>query len=207
MTEENLKPKKAYILGKITGISIEKLKSKFDVAEKHLIKIGIVPVNPIKSKAIRKQSREKKLINQIDLLLGCNTIFVLDNWFDCDQSRIKMKIAVEYGMEVIYESDSYKNASQIEKMKEAIKDVMGFDFEEYTKMCRKNEYFYARMIFINHCKFYENMSLYEIGDLVNRDHSTIMHSIKQYRNEIKYNVDFRKITIRVNIVLNNIVSQ
>lgn len=204
MTEEklNYETTKAYISGKNTGIAIEHVEKKFQIAESFLKSIGMVPVNPINNGLDESHSKQEHLLKDIELLLSSDTIFILENWSDSKQSRIEIKIAEEYGMQIMFESSVYKSVGKIEKLKTAIFEVMGLKFEDFTKMSRKKEFFYARMIFINHCRFYENMNLHKIGELVNRDHTTVMHGIKTYKNDIKYNTEFREIMDQINKKLN-----
>ncbi len=207
MTDEKTNKKSTvYINGKYENIDQKQAVSKFETAEKYLHENGMIPVNPMKDEIKTNQSKRERLINQIEIMMECDSIFVLDNWFDCEQSRVKVKIAEEYGFEIIYESDCYIKSTLIEQLKEAIFDIMGLKFEQYITNSRKNDYFYARMIFVNHCKNYEGMNLNKIGNLINRDHSTVMYSLKTYQNEIKYNQDFRETTRKVNKALNKCVS-
>lgn len=184
MTEEkpnNRDNKRIFISGKNNSVADQEVETS-ELTENFFIKINMIQ-KTFKKGIDEKKIMEEKLINYI------------------------MNLSEKFEIDVLYESDSSKQVSLIKEMKAAIKEVMGLDFEEFTKSCRKNEYFYARMIFINHCKFYENMHLHKIGSLVNRDHSTVMYSINTYRNEIKYNSDFREIVEKVNKVLNNSVSR
>lgn len=200
--EKNInKETKAYISGKTEDVNIIHVEKKFEVAENFLISIGMVPINPIKNGLSEKSSKKKNLLKDIELLLNSNTIFVLDNWIDSTQSRIEMKIAKEFGIPIIFESNVYRNISKIEKMKAAITEVMGLSFEQYTTKSRDQNLFYARMIMINHCRQQEEMSLKDIGQLINRDHTTVMHGIKTFKNEIKFNVKFRKTVEKINTIL------
>jgi len=195
------KEHKTYISGKVAGIPIENIEKKFKIAEKYLVSIGMVPINPIKNGLTEKNSEHEHLIKDLPLLLGSNSIFVLDNWFDSKQSRIELKIAQEYGITVIYESSTLKYLIKTEKIKEAIFDVLGLKFEQYIKPSRNRDLFFARMIFVNYCREIENISLNAIGDMLNRDHTTVIHAIKTFKNEMHYNAVFRENVIRINEIL------
>jgi hypothetical protein len=207
IAENSPKQHKTYISGKTSGIPIEHVQQKFDIAESFLISIGMVPINPIKNGLTEKHSKKQHLIKDIQMLLNSNTIFVLDNWIDSKQSRIEIKIAEEYGIPIMFESNACKNIGKIEKLKDAITHVMGLKFDDLITKSRTKETFFARMIIINYCRETEKMSLYEIGQIVNRDHTTVMHGIKTYRNEIKYNSGFRDIVSKIDSVLTRCVSE
>lgn len=205
--ENTSKPHKTYISGKTNGLPIEHVQKKFEIAEAYIFSIGMVPVNPIKNGLTDKHTKKQHLVKDIQMLLNSNTIFVLDNLIDSKQSRIELKIAEEYGMPIMFESNACKNLTKIQKLKEAITHVMGLKFEDLITKSRTKETFFARMIIINHCREKEKMSLSEIGQLINRDHTTIMHGIKTYTNEIKYNSSFRELVSKINIVLTRCVSE
>lgn len=203
MTEEknNNKQTKAYISGKSESVNFEHVEKKFEIAETFLINIGMVPINPIKNGLSKNSTKNQHLLKDIELLLNSNTLFVLDNWLDSKQSRIEMKIAKELGIPIIFESNTYRNVSKIEKLKEAIFEVMGLTFDQYTTNSRMQKFFYARMIMINYCREQEDMSLQKIAFLINRDHTTVMHGLKTFKNEIKYNLEFRETVEKINKIV------
>lgn len=192
---------KTYISGKVQGIPIENIEEKFRNAEKYLLKIGMTPINPINNGLDFSNTEKDHLITDLPLLLGSNSIFILDNWFDSKQSRIELKIAHEFGITVMYESAILKNMIKTEKIKEAIFDVLGLRFDQYTTNSRERHFFYARMIFINYCREVQDITLEEIGIMLNRDHSTVLHGIKTFKNEIQYNADFREDCRKINEIL------
>lgn len=196
------KQHKAYISGKVVGIPIENIEKKFKNAEKYLVSIGMVPINPIKNGLTENHTEHEHLITDLPMLLGSNSIFILDNWFDSKQSRIELKIAQEYGISVIYESATLKTLIKTEKIKEAIHDVLGFRFEHYCTSCRDRPLFFARMIFINHCYEHQGLNLVEIGRLLNnRGHATILHNLKTFKNEIRFNAEFLENVNKINEIL------
>lgn len=201
MQPRHEKEHKTYISGKVQGIPIENIEKKFKSAERYLKTIGMIPINPLVNGLNESKTEQDHLINDLPLLLGSNSIFILDNWFDSKQSRIELKIAQEYGITVMYESAILKNMIKTEKIKEAIFDVLGFRFEQYTTNSRERHFFYARMIFINYCREVQDITLEEIGIMLNRDHSTVLHGIKQFKNEIQYNMEFREDCRKINEIL------
>jgi len=192
---------KTYISGKVAGIPIENIEKKFKIAEKYLVSIGMVPINPIKNGLTEKNSEHEHLIKDLPLLLKANSIYILDNWFDSKKSRIELKIAQEYGITVMYESVIIKHQLKTESIKEAIFEVLGLQFEQYITPCRKTEYFFARIIFANYCSEFCQISLTDIGSMLNRGHATIIYSIKTFKNEMHHNTEFRENVIRINEIL------
>lgn len=207
MTEAEPKVTKTYISGKTTGISIENVEKKFEIAETFLMSIGMEPVNPLKNGLTSEHSKKEHLIKDIELLLDSDHIFVLDNWVESKQSRIEFKVAEEFGIPIIFESNTSKNIGKIEKLKNAITEVMGLRFEDYITKSRTQKCFYARMIIINYCRDQENMSLNDIGNIINRDHTTVMHGIKTFKNEIRFNNTFRENVVKINKILTRYVSE
>lgn len=191
-----------YISGKETGISIEHVVTKFRIAESFINSIGMTAINPLNNGLNESHSKEEHLVKDLELLLTANTIFILENWSTSKQSRIEKKIAEEQGMQIMYESNTYKNYGGIEMMKDAISKVMNLSFKDYITESRKKEFFYARMILVYYCRNVENMNLHEIGDLINRDHTTVLHALKTYKKDIMYNAPFRKIANDIQNALN-----
>jgi hypothetical protein len=198
---------KTYISGKTTGIPIEKINNKFEVAECYLLSNGMVPVSPLKNGLDVSHSKKEHFQKNIDLLLSSDRIFVLDNWIDSKQSMIDIRIAEEHGLPIIFESNSFKNIGKIDELKAAINEVLGLKFDDYITDSRNQKLFTARMIFINHCRNQENMNLQDIAALINRGHATVLHGIKTYKNEIRYNSDFRKKVMKINSILKISVSE
>lgn len=70
------------------------------------------------------------------------------------------------------------------------------DFDEVkNRKTRLREFVYVRQLYSYFCKKYTNYSLTKIGKFINKDHATIIHSIKQikgyydFNNVIKNDVD------------------
>lgn len=55
---------------------------------------------------------------------------------------------------------------------------------------RKQQIIYARHTFNHICRTRLNMSLESIGRIINRDHSTIIHSVRQTNDLIEYDKQF-----------------
>lgn len=56
---------------------------------------------------------------------------------------------------------------------------------------RKQEVVYTRMMIAHFLRQYTSLSTTEIGKLIGRDHSTILHYLATYESEFRFNKDFR----------------
>ena len=200
--KKSINKEKVYISGRTNGLPPEAVQQKFEIAEAYIKAMGKLPINPIAERGTDKVD----LASEIESLLKADSVFILDNWLDCKKSRIILKIAEEYDIPILFESMACKSVI-VEKLKDAILHVMGFKFQEIIIKSRKKDLFFARMIIINHCFTNEKMNFVEIGEIINRDHTTVLHGIKTYRNEMKYNSSFRELVSKVNIVLTKCVSE
>ena len=70
---------------------------------------------------------------------------------------------------------------------------------------RKQEVVYTRMIIAYFLRQYTTLSTTKIGRLINRDHSTIIHYLKAYDSEFRFNKDFRNFAKRIEEDLQDII--
>lgn len=108
------------------------------------------------------------------------------------------------GKDVLFESniiilnDEYKAILRIQN---AIHEVTGLRFNQYITKSRKRDGVFARMIFVYHCRK-RKMKLTQIAKYVRRDHSSMLHLLRKYDDDFKYNPQFRDMATRVNNILN-----
>lgn len=62
---------------------------------------------------------------------------------------------------------------------------------------RKQDVVYTRMTIAYFLRQYTKLSTTEIGNLINRDHATIIHYLKAYDSEFRFNKDFRNFAERI----------
>lgn len=200
---------KTYISGKISGLPSEEAKKKFKQAESYLQGLGHDVVNPFELRLGVDAPWESHMLFDLKLLFECDSIYMLDNWIESKGAMIEKHIADVRGMKVLFqkkeESEKYL-AITIFKIKGAIQEVMGLKFEEYTTEVRCRDSFFARMIFTYHCRK-TGMKLKEIARYIHRDHTTMLHYLNKYDDEVKYNPTFRAIAIRINKILKQPISQ
>lgn len=193
---------KTYISGKITGLSFEEATKNFEEAEELLNNWGMSPVNPLKNGLMRSENWEKHMIRDIEMLMDCDAILMLDNWADSKDARIEKYIAEEKGMIVLSEN----GLLEIKGIEDAIYKIMGLKFVDYTKPGeKKREHYYARLIYVQHvCRY---CSIDEIARSINRSPLTLRPYLNIYAKEFKYNANFREIATKINVIMSKNVSQ
>jgi len=97
--------KKIYISGKISGLPIEEVKQKFSNAETHLKSKGWDPVNPLNNGLPENSTWEQHIGKDIELLLGCEAIALLDDWILSKGASLELVVAQHSKMEVYWMED------------------------------------------------------------------------------------------------------
>lgn len=81
------------------------------------------------------------------------------------------------------------NKIKVEKIKQFVDRYYGFNIERNT---RRDEYIKARTMYYFLSRTYTSQPLSDIGGLLNRDHSTVIHSLsKNHEFYAKYNQVYR----------------
>jgi hypothetical protein len=98
---------RVYISGKITGLPIEEAKALFDAAAAHISRNGETPVNPMELVPYNPEWEWKDyMLKDLELLFDCKAIYMLNNWGSSKGARIERAIAIEHGMEILYQPDN-----------------------------------------------------------------------------------------------------
>lgn len=192
---------KIYISGKITGLPLQEVKERFASAQALLEEIGFETVNPLKKGLPESATWEQHMVKDIELLLQCDAIYMMDNWVDSTGASIEYDVAMRTGKDVWFESNVVRNNLVVTKIQNAIHEAMGLKFNDYITKSRKRDGFFARMIFVYHCR-QNKMRLTKIAEYVKRDHSTMLYLLKKYQDDFNYNPEFREIATKVNNILN-----
>jgi hypothetical protein len=103
--------KRIYISGKISGLDILEAARNFQEAESYLIinYENIDVVNPMRESPYEKDKTwEQYMLEDINLLFSCDSIFMLENWKSSKGARIEHNIAVEMGKIILYQNSSIK---------------------------------------------------------------------------------------------------
>lgn len=192
---------KIYIAGKISGLPYDEVRERFNGAEDLLIELGFEVLNPVKNGLDQDTSWNGHLRRDIELLLPCDAIYMMDNWVDSTVASIEYDIATRMNKDIWFESNVVHKDLVVLRIQNAIHEVTGLKFNQYVTKSRKRDGFYARMIFVYHCRMHK-MKLTKIAEYVHRDHSTMLHLLKKYQDDFKYNPQFRDIATKVNNILN-----
>ncbi|HEY9542981.1 MULTISPECIES: DUF4406 domain-containing protein [Bacteroidales] len=192
---------KVYISGKISGLPIQEAKERFDNAQALLESCGLDPVNPMSKEMPENATWEQHMVKDIELLLRCDAIYLMDNWADSRGAQIEYDIANRMKLEFIFESDYIYRNKEVFKIQSAIHEVMGIRLCEYNTKSRNRDFVFARMIFVYQCRR-KKMKLTQIAKYVHRDHSSMLHLLNKYNDEVRYNPQFRNMAARVDNILN-----
>ena len=192
---------KIYVSGKISGLPIEEAKQRFANSQALLESIGFDVVNPITMGLNKEATWEQHMVKDIELLFGCDAIYMMDNWTGSMGACIEYDIAFRLGKDIWFESSFARDNRNVMRIQNAIHEVMGLKFSDYIGKSRKRDGFYARMIFVHHCRAMK-MKLTKIAQYVHRDHSSMLHILKKYGDEVKFNPAFRQMAERVDAILN-----
>lgn len=102
---------KIYISGKITGL--KNYRRLFKKAEKRLTKKGFTVLNPVTigdnlymPGNISEEAKWKKYMKaDLRAMLGCDGVYLLNNWEDSKGAKMECDIAVKCGMSIFKEGE------------------------------------------------------------------------------------------------------
>ena len=139
---------KIYVSGKISGLPIEEAKQRFANSQALLESIGFEVVNPITMGLHQEATWEQHMVKDIELLLSCDSIYMMDNWTQSTGAGIEYDIAMRTGKDIWFESNIVRDNAKVMRIQNAIHEVTGLKFSDYITKSRKRDGFYARMIFV-----------------------------------------------------------
>lgn len=189
---------KIYISGKTSGLPIEEATAKFDNAASLLESLGLQPVNPMRNELKDCLTWKQRMGKRTELLLGCDGILMLDNWKCSPEADIERTIAKKTDMTILYEETIADDETRriAEQIEDVVQEVTGYGLKQLSLRSRCREQCYARMIFVYHCRK-ARMRLAKISKFVNRDHTTVLHYLNKYEDDVKYNKEFRELAAKV----------
>lgn len=91
---------KIYIAGKITGLPIEEVCSKFNAAKEHLSKLGYTPISPLDN-GCDSTCWATQMMACLPMLLDCKAIYMLTDWEDSAGAIIERTFALKNSMQII----------------------------------------------------------------------------------------------------------
>ena len=103
---------KIYISGKISGTNLTETRKRFAAVAKATKRLGYEPVNPFENGLTEHDTWEAHIVKDIDTLLQCKAIYMLQGWQDSKGARIEHYIATEIGLSITYEIEQPINESE-----------------------------------------------------------------------------------------------
>lgn len=176
---------KIYISGRISGLPIEDVTSKFEAAEAKLKAQGYEVVNPLKNGIPDNATWEVHVAMDVLLLMGCNIIYLLPDWSLSKGATLEKNLSELTGKKIIFEE-----APAFQCIKQAISDGMGVSFYDIAGESREQKHVFARMIFAQHCRE-EGATVQRIAKEMKRNHATIIYYLKKYPDDYQYTPEFR----------------
>jgi len=95
--------KKCYISGKITGLPESEYKANFEQAKKEVSELGLVPVSPVDLPHNHERTWISYMKEDLTAFLTCDCIYLLENWESSKGAVIEFHLAVQLGLETIYQ--------------------------------------------------------------------------------------------------------
>lgn len=95
--------KKIYISGQITNLAFLDSFALFEQAEKELTKKGFEVINPMTIEHDHDLSWLNYMRTDIKVLVDCDVIYMLSNWTNSKGAEIERKLAIDLGIDVMYE--------------------------------------------------------------------------------------------------------
>lgn len=195
-----MKAMKVYISGQISGLEYDVARARFCKAEDFLKSIGVDAVNPMDNGLPEESTWIQHMCKDLEMLHECSHIYMLDGWQLSRGACIEYDFAVRTGKAIMFESSMVRNRGIVLRVEGAIHEVTGLVLSQYSERGRKRDGFFARMLFVHHCRQYK-MKLSDIARLVNRDRSSMLHLLNKYNDEVKYNAFFSDMAERVDNIL------
>lgn len=102
-----------YIAGKITGLDETAAFELFDLAARHLEKLGHTPLNPMTLvDQDDERAYEDLLLDALEIVLcSAEALYMLPNWRDSLGARIEHAIAVEKKLPIYYAATEIEHAA------------------------------------------------------------------------------------------------
>ena len=198
---------KVYISGKITGLNFEETSAKFQEASELIEAMGMTPVNPLIG-ADQTKTWEQHMVRDIELLMGCDAIILLDDWNESRGARIEKFIAEQRNMLIFYQRNFQKEKEIVKMVSEAVTQATRIPKISLSGTGKKRMQYFARMIFTKIMLENDTISVDEVSRIIGRNKLTVVRYLRNYDNEHRVNQKFRRIVKEANQILLNInVSQ
>jgi hypothetical protein len=183
-----------YITGKLSNPLTEKDRDIFSQAEKTLLSLGRVPVNPLS----QCQDVPPSWPVRMGILNGCDSIYLLPDWHICRESVFEMIYSDLYGKELLFAEPICKQQVReaeekifVGKISEVIHSVTGLTYSDFTQKDRGVPGYLARLIFAHNCER-AGMPVERIKSYIPRSKNNITRYLEMYSKECEANPCFRR---------------
>lgn len=95
--------KKVYIAGKIGDLPKEEYELNFSLGKKEVIEMGFLAVSPCDLPHNHKRNWSSYMKEDINALMDCDSVYVLRNWRTSPGARVEVNLAVELGIDIIFQ--------------------------------------------------------------------------------------------------------
>lgn len=182
---------KIFIIGQMEGVPGDELQVKFGNAASLLESLSLEAVNPLDMEIPEGATFAQRVGRLVEALLCSDGALMLDNWRQSSECGILRAVARKMQMPVLYEEIELDKESRMiaEMVEDAVSQVTGLSLKQFSEKSRCRERCYARMIFVYHCRRLK-MRLVQISRFVRRDHTTMLHYLHKYNDEMEYNKEF-----------------
>lgn len=179
--------KKLYLSGPITNNP--RAEELFAQAENFYIKKGYEVVNPLKL-CSDNPSWDEAMRRDIAALMQCGAIAMLPGWEFSDGATIERYLAKILKIDIIYHNN-HCTENYIAGLIAAIQSKLNVSINEMRSASRKRTIVNARIIFSAILHELTNFSYTHIGQLINRDHATVLYHIRTCRQLIDTDKNFK----------------
>ena len=105
---------------------MDDVKVRFADAKSFLDEIGFEAVNPLEKGLPDDAPWEQHMVKDIELLLSCDAIYMMDNWMDSTGAGIEYDIAMRTGKDIWFESNIVRDNAKVMRIQNAIHEVKVF---------------------------------------------------------------------------------
>ena len=105
-----MEKQKAYVSGKITGLTEEEYLRLFSEAKKKAKEKGYVAISPTELPHDHNKTWESYMREDLIEMLKCDVVFAMANWHESKGATIEVNLAKSIGMKVIFETNQIQTS-------------------------------------------------------------------------------------------------
>lgn len=115
-------------------------------------------------------------------LIDADIVYFIDGWFESSKCRIDFNICAKLNKPVAFQKPSplYDEYRKTIKLQCALHEITGVTFEGIRSQNRKQELYFARVLFVWYCFTKLKLRTTTIAKIMNRGHSTMNNCLATY---------------------------